>query len=658
MIPLRHRHSVSLVILVVLGLALVATPVLAATKTVYEVVLERSPTPPAIGDLDRLPLLVGKSIVVVQESEHGRPVYVLKASPFETFAEARQILRTLAERYPDARAERVRIAAGPVRAADLVAGKVTPALLDDWLGKGREAMIDGDLATAGVYLARIVEVAPASKAARQAREWLGVVAERQGRARRSREIYEDFLRRYPKGEDSDRVRQRLDTLVESRAADREPLPRSRPRKETSDVLGSLSQFVTRDVTYVDGENVGAVSMLITDADLTARASRGRYDLRAQFDLSHRRIFEGRSRDRDRLRLNDLYLDIQDRRWRSSLTIGRQRHSSGGVLGRFDGLLIGHQYNADWHFNAVVGRPADINDSSDSNRLLYGVSADGGTFARHWDVNAYLIRQTADGMVDREAVGGELRYIRDRQSHLLLLDYDLAYRTLNDALFDAHWFRPDGATFNASLAYRAAPLLVTENALIGQGASSVAELLQRFSEDEVRQLARDRTARLSSFSLSASRPYRDRWQLSADFNLSRLSGTPASGGVSAVPSNGNEYLYSLQATGSDLFRKGDITTFMLRYNDLAAVDILSLDVNSRFPVDDRLRVEPRLGIDYRRGSSTTVDSLSLRPNLRADYRWRRHIGFDAELGFVWTDELGAGSGSSLDIAFELGYRIDF
>ena len=649
------------ILCLILTLTLVSIPVVpsqAATTTVYEVVLDRSAQPQEVGDLERLPVLAGKTVVVVRESDHGRPVYVLKASPFASFAEARRVMRALAKRYPDARADRIRIDTGTVRRSDLQARKVTPALLASWLEKGRQAMIDGDLKSADAYFSRIIELAAGTKTARQAREWLGVVAERRGQGRRARKLYKDFLRRYPKGDDSDRVRQRLDTLVESRAADRKPLPRSRPRQAPARLLGSLSQFVTRDVTYVDGQNVGAISMLITDVDLSGRMDRGRYEVRGRLDLNHRRIFEGTTQDRDRLRLNDLYLDIQDRRWQSSLTIGRQRHSSGGILGRFDGVLLGHQYNADWHLNAFAGRPADINDSSDSDRWLYGVSADGGTFADRWDVNAYLMRQTADGMVDREALGGELRYVHGRQSHLLLLDYDLAYRTLNDALIDAHWFRRDGTTLNASLAYRAAPLLVTENALIGQGVSSIAGLLQNYTEDEVRQLARDRTARLSSFSLSASRPWRKRWQLSADFNMSRVSETPASGGVAAVPSNGNEYLYSLQATGSELFRRRDITTFILRYNALAAVDILGLDINSRFPVDDRLRLEPRLGIDYRRGSSTTVDSLSLRPNLRADYAWRRHIAFDAELGLVWTDELGSGGGSSLDLAFELGYRIDF
>ncbi len=656
--PPRCRRHWSVLLVALLLTMTGAVSAAGIVKTAYEVILKTSSKPLSTKEAKKYRILAKRTITVEKVRENGKTVYWLKVGQFETFKEARAVLRKLAKPYPDARAIRIKVSAGSVKRSDLKATRLTDRQRREWLEGGRKALINNDLASAEAYFSRLIEVAKGTRESRQARELLGLVYERMGKTDKAREVYTTFLRWYPKGEDSERVRQRLNTMLEARAADRKPLPKSSPRERKFRYYGSLSQFLTRDVSFVDGVNSGTSFLLISDVDMTGQYSDQRFDIRSQLDLNHRRVFEGTSTSsQDRLRVNALYIDIQDRKLRGSVTIGRQRHSSGGVLGRFDGLLVGYQENNDWHVNAVIGMPADLNDSTDSDRFLYGISADGGTFAERWDVNGYAIRQTADGIVDRAAVGGEVRYVYGQQSHLALIDYDLSYLTINDALFDAHWFGRDGTNLSASIAYRAAPLLVTENALIGQGEVSISQLLQRFSEDDIRQLARDRTARLRSLSLGASRLFRERWQVSADFNMSNVSEMPASGGVAAIPSSGTQYLYSVQTTVSNLFVRNDISTLSLRYNDLPASRTLSLDVNSRYPVDYRLRAEPRLGIDYR-STDNSFDTFTLRPTFRADYSWKRDVSFDAELGVIWSNELGNGGGSSTDIAFEIGYRVDF
>ncbi len=656
--PCQQRWLSLLLMLCLSVFAVTATQAGGVVKTAYVVILKTSSKPLSTKAAKKYPILAKRSVTVEKVRKNGKTVYWLKVGLFETFREARTVLRKLAKPYPDARAIRIKVSAGSVKRSDLKATKLTDRQRREWLEGGRKALINNDLASAEAYFSRLIEVAKGTRESRQARELLGLVYERLGKTRLARDVYNTFLRWYPKGEDSERVRQRLNTMLEARSADRKPLPKSSPRERKFRYYGSVSQFVTRDVAFVDGTNSGSSFLLISDVDLTGQYSDQRFDVRSQLDLNHRRVFEGTTTSsQDRLRVNALYIDIQDRKLRGSVTLGRQRHSSGGVLGRFDGLLVGYQENNDWHVNAVIGKPADLNDSTDSDRFLYGISADGGTFAERWDVNGYAIRQTADGIVDRAAVGGELRYVYGQQSHLALIDYDLSYRTVNDALFDAHWFGHDGTNLSASIAYRAAPLLVTENALIGQAEASISQLLQRFSEDEIRQLARDRTARLRSLSLGASRLFKERWQVSADFNMSNVSDMPASGGIAAIPSSGTQYLYGLQTTVSNFFIRNDISTLSLRYNDLPASRTLSVDVNSRFPIDDRLRAEPRFGVDYR-SSDNSFDTFTLRPTIRADYSWKRDVSFDAELGLIWSNEFGNGGGSSTDISFEIGYRVDF
>ena len=54
--------------------------------------------------------------------------------------------------------------------------------------------------------------------------------------------------------------------------------------------------------------------------------------------------------------------------------------------------------------------------------------------------------------------------------------------------------------------------------------------REYTEEEVRQLAMDRTAKSRSGTLGVTQDLNDNYQLSFEVTASKLSGTPASGGV--------------------------------------------------------------------------------------------------------------------------------
>ena len=129
---------------------------------------------------------------------------------------------------------------------------------------------------------------------------------------------------------------------------------------------------------------------------------------------------------------------------------------------------------------------------------------------------------------------EVRYFDSHRSLLALVDHDISYSRFNNIQLLGNWRFEHLFTVNASYDYRRTPSLSTRNAMIGQQVSGLDELMEIYSEDELRDLAEDRTGTSEVYSLGLSRPLFQRFQASADISMMQLSGTPESGGVAATP----------------------------------------------------------------------------------------------------------------------------
>jgi hypothetical protein len=311
---------------------------------------------------------------------------------------------------------------------------------------------------------------------------------------------------------------------------------------------------------------------------------------------------------------------------------------------------------------VAGFPVlSTRDQVDTNKELYGISADLGTFANAWDFNTFLIEQQVDGIVDRRAVGGEARYFDSTRSLLSFVDYDISYDSLNTVIFLGTWTLPTRTTLNATVDYRNSPILTTTNALQGQSVRNIDDLLDSLSEDEIRQLAEDRTAEYTTVSLGASHPFSERIQVSGDVTLTNLTDTDASDGIEAIPGTGNEYIYNLQLIGSDLIKSNDIAIAGLRYSNLDTADIYSASLNTRYPVNSAWRINPRVRVDYRESNRNGSTQWIGAPSMRIDYRLSRRYRFELEAGGEWSTrdlpDLPEDEDTS-SYFINLGYRVNF
>lgn len=412
------------------------------------------------------------------------------------------------------------------------------------------------------------------------------------------------------------------------------------------------------MTDVEGDTL-TQSSLSTDLDVSSRLRTEKVDVRTRFSGGYLNDFLENGVG-DEGRIVSMYMNMSNLNKDISARIGRQTRSTGGVLGRFDGGHFSYQWTPQAKVNLVAGFPVDSSsDSPQSDRYFYGASVDLGTYASAWDFILFAIEQVVDGIDDRQAVGGEVRYFHPERSLLSLVDYDTSYEELNTFLLIGNWTLPNQITINSTVDYRNSPLITTRNALQGQTAASVNNLLLTKTEDEIRQLAIDRTAESRTFTFGLSKPVHPKLQVSGDFTVTSITSTPASDGVEATPETGNDYLYNLQFIGSNLIKEGDITILGLRYSDTSSSKTTSFTVNSRYPVIREWRINPRLRLDYRDNVRDSSSQWTFAPSIRSEYRWKRKYRFELEAGGERSNiQLTDTTDKTTSYFFSMGYRADF
>ncbi len=645
------------------------------------------------GRIPDLPLFHRYRLYLADHVENGKTWHRLRLGFFATREEAEALLPQLKEQFPEAwvteapAGERERsadlvinligrtaeeVAEIPVSELRTPDGKpVQPGSREERLARlmeeARRATALGNYSRAIQIYTKVSEPPP-NPWSRQALEFLGLAREKKGQLAQARLVYERFLKEYPEGEDAKRVQQRLSALLTAGESKPRKVLRKAKRTEVAareieyEVFGGWSQFYRREASNTDEQGFAlSDTALVSDLDVTGRIRKDQYELDARFTGGYTLNFLNNGTPPEN-RISDAYLEFLETEADHSLRLGRQSHSSDGVLGRFDGVLAGYRVNPVLRLKAVAGMPvaSTVETGPDWDRYFYGVSADIGQLAQAWDFNLFFIEQRADGVLDRRAVGGEARYFRPGVSIFTLIDYDISYDKLNTFLMLGNFsIDRTRTTINLTLDYRTSPLLTTSNAIQGQGVSNLGNLLNSFTEEQARQLALDRTAETSTATLGLTQQLSDKFQLTADITATGTTGTPASGGVDEVLANRTDFFYSTQLIGSSLFKPGDVSIVGLRFSDASTANTLTFTFNTRYPVTRDFRVNPRLRFDHRKNNGFT-EQYTFRPELRLDYRLRRWLQFEVDLGgeWLWQEQDAADSTKTVSYFANLGYRMEF
>ena len=545
-----------------------------------------------------------------------------------------------------------------------------PAAAQQLMDEGRAAIIREDYKAAIRAFTRLLAL-PDSNLARDAQEFLALSYERSGDIARARQEYEKYLKRYPEGEDAARVRQRLASLPTAKPQPREALhaPSQPVQGQRLLIFGSLSQFYYHGNSHVDTQTVTAnaftrstlsmtdQSALYTNVDLNARLSTDTHDNRIVFRDSDLHNFLAGQDSRNRLMA--AYYDYKYKPADLSARLGRQPGYTGGVIGRFDGALLGYGIAPRARLNVVAGEPVQLKGFEiASKQSFYGVNADLGPFNDRWSSNVYLLRQSVDGTPDREANGMELRYLGPQATFISLFDYDTLFHETNIAMAQGSWQSASKTTLNFLLDRRKTPTLETATAALGQPNTSVRSLLAALSEEEVRRQALALTATVSTASAGFTHPVSQRWQLGANYGVMHVSGTDGAGTIPAMPDSGSVRTTTGQAIGTGLFSRRDVTAVNVSRITAVTFHGTALGVNTRLPVGSAWVLGASF-LGYAQNNDNGSTSRRLFATLHTEYQWHANVALEAEAGLDNTHSNGQFADEKFNRAFfSVGYRWDF
>ena len=568
---------------------------------------------------------------------------------------------------------------------------------------GHKALIAGENEKALQIFNALLNLPP-NKQLQGAQEWVGVARQRSGEYVKAKAEYELYLKLYPEGEGAIRIRQRLAALQEAMTQLAQTKTNRPTRKiDETRVYGSIYTYyyggysqektTTKDTNTTSKLNAQDQSLLVSAFDVTGRYRKDEYDTKvvARGTQSYDLLATNDVR-RNVSRLRALYVEnsSQDSYF---VRVGRQPGNTGGVLDyRFDGAWFRYSVAPQiLNVNLIAGQPRQFsltsnyvpddprNFRADLKRYFYGVNVDIGPFGTAWSSNVYYLNQMVNGVVDRRAVGTEVRYASNGRSAFSLVDYDVSFGALNVAMLNGSW-ATEGTTYTVMADHRRTPYLQTTNALFGTPNASL-DHINTTNESLLRDQAKAVTATSDLFLASVLHAVTKTWQLGGDVRLNRISGTGATNclvilpgtstlflnpnattdapcSLQAAPGTGNIWTYGVQAIGTDLPFERQTVVLNASYITSPAYRGESVTLSTLGRYGEKWQADLFL-ILYHQKDSSSVNLYRGTPTFRVNYRFFDSWLFEASAGVEKTiTDSSSQRDSTLREFFFGGIRWDF
>jgi tetratricopeptide (TPR) repeat protein len=639
------------------GNVLIGQPDVVAT---FAINLDSEPKPFTQADIElaqqRLKAPVYVSETVVQDETW----YRLRVGPLERRSEADRLLNLALKDYPrawiaigdDTLTTAVEANGAPAQALPPVERigsdpALPPAELKSLLAEARAALDKHDYPRAITLLTKL-QRQPEFPERASAQELLGLARERAGQLAHAKAEYEEYLRRYPQGEAAERIALRLRTLRAAEARARTGREAAAERRGW-EVGGDWSQQVRYDASSISNgppppntqtvplaSTATAENALFNDLNLLARRRGESLDWTARLSAGYDKSFQSSAAALgDPTRVSLASVEMLDRPLGLLARVGRQVSVDDGILGTFDGLLVSWQFKPAWSVNATAGYPVEqLILAPQTQERFESLALHLAPPGARWDGSLFATVAEIQGLKDREAVGFQTHYVGALASLVTVVDYDTFYHSLNTASLIGTLQLPSHWNMSFDAERRNSPVLTTRNALIGQTSTDIEQLRQVFTDPEIYQLARDRTPVTSNYSVTATRPLGQRFQVTAIVTATETGATPASGGVTAVPGTGMLLNYQAQFAAAELWHTGDFSVLTLSTGDTEIGRVDSIAATSRFPIGGAWRLGPRLSVYRLTALSDGSRETTYIPSALLDWthgRWLLQLDTGAELG---------------------------
>ena len=502
---------------------------------------------------------------------------------------------------------------------------------------------------------------PPNRYTEDAQVWVGISRERSGQLAKAVLEFQTYLKLYPTGKYAPWVNNRLAVLkiaapavfAELAKPSQAAVPAKVQNTEFHTMeFGSLGMYYYTGGSTIKTSGGGQAAIptmtlvdqksLMTNINMTANTYNNEYDNRLVFqDFYAKNLLPNQKSNN---RLGAAFYEFRDRIEGYSARIGRQSGLGGGVMGRFDGISAGVDMFSDYRWNVVGGQLADL--TLDSKPKFAGTSIDFGVRSP-FGGSLYWIAQKADGLKDRVAVGGNMRYFNPSYNLMSMFDYDTQFKALNMfTLQGAYNSGGSGTDYNFIIDHRRSPLLDVRNAVNGTITPVSVLLANGWTFQDLLILADQRTGSTSSVSVGMTNHLNEKWNAGTDFSIAKNSGMPASGTllpdgsvglegfVPAIPATPNVWTISERLTGNGVFKPHDITNFIVSYSKGPTTSAESFQVSNHADLSDKWSLDLTMHFTHQ-GDNTGGVVNDVSPTSRLTYRVRNNLSLDGQLGLDLT-----------------------
>ena len=254
---------------------------------------------------------------------------------------------------------------------EVLANQEIEASAKTLLATAQSAFDSGQYDAATESLNKLLNLPP-SGSSRKAQELAGLARLNAGDKARAATEFETFLKLYPTGPDSDRVRQLVATLPKIGPAPELVAKVDAPPTSTTSVSVSSFYYGGNSATCTEDKQnslLGCQELLNPNAQLSSATQK---QLQTSLDLNWRFrdtekdmrfVFRDSStadflKNTSKERLTAMYFDYKSLTKGANIRLGRQSPTGGGVLYRFDGVQAGYSFAPKWKVNGVLGKPTD------------------------------------------------------------------------------------------------------------------------------------------------------------------------------------------------------------------------------------------------------------------------------------------------------------
>lgn len=551
--------------------------------------------------------------------------------------------------------------------------------LDNLIDAALEAMENRDYNRAIFFLTQLLQF-PAHKHSQLAKELVGMARERKGDLDRAALEYHEYLRLYPSGEDAERVKQRLaavelnqkNSSVPMNAVISEPSAEPKAPPARIDTYGFLSQryYYTR-TEHPSPQPPENYATLTSSLNVTSSYNDNLYDGRAFVNLNDTRTYHGAGLNK--IIVQSMYLDLTDKDNKRNYLLGRQSSNTAGIFGRYDGGSASVEVASKTQLSLTLGAPLDFAyPQYRVNRYFYRALVNVGAPADEWSFDGYYLDQQVDGMTDRRAAGGDLRWSSNDSSLFSSIDYDIYFHKLNVFTLYGDWRRNAPTHYSINYSLKQYPALASSNALKDEYDDQTGDGIRSFSEfwdieDITEKEIRDKAAKLSSFTrsltLSVIHTLDTNNSISADASVYSTDAIPDVPNINfddfieGQPKFGPEYSYSLTWMSNNYFVERDSHSWGARLNTGGDFNTQSLWIRSRFPYGEKWYISPRAQLE--RVHDMLTDAHAMRPSLGAkvDYLWKKAMSLDADINYEYSSSR-TNSAKYSRATFYFGYNVNF